>query len=28
LTVQVTEAMKMQGFFYVINHGYTSAQVS
>ncbi|KAJ7824724.1 Clavaminate synthase-like protein [Mycena olivaceomarginata] len=26
LAVQVTEAMKMQGFFYVINHGYTSAQ--
>ncbi|KAJ7820017.1 Clavaminate synthase-like protein [Mycena olivaceomarginata] len=26
LAVQAAEAMKTQGFFYVINHGYTSAQ--
>ncbi|KAK7461068.1 hypothetical protein VKT23_008997 [Stygiomarasmius scandens] len=28
LASQVCEAMTTQGFFYVINHGYTSAQVS
>jgi isopenicillin N synthase-like dioxygenase len=28
LAVQAAEAMKTQGFFYVINHGYTSAQVA
>ncbi|KAJ7620254.1 hypothetical protein FB45DRAFT_929810 [Roridomyces roridus] len=26
LAAQVVEAMKMQGFFYVVNHGYTAAQ--
>jgi hypothetical protein len=27
LAEQVTEAMAVHGFFYVINHGYTSEQV-
>lgn len=27
LALDVTQAMAQQGFFYVINHGYTSKQV-
>lgn len=27
LAIQVRDAMTTHGFFYVINHGYTSAQV-
>jgi isopenicillin N synthase-like dioxygenase len=28
LAAQVCEAMTTQGFFYVVNHGYTQAQVT
>jgi isopenicillin N synthase-like dioxygenase len=27
LAAQVSEAMQTHGFFYVVNHGYTSSQV-